>query len=101
MEILLSEPKVLALVIQFALGGLASFVAILSWSWTRNLYWLFVIAGILSLYAKVLYQVLIFFGLVSGPVVLVFGLSLGDLLSDNLASVFFILACLAYIKTNR
>lgn len=101
MGAVLSNPEITALLIQFVLGGIASFFAILSWTYTRNLYWLFTIAGILSIYAGILYRALLLFGLIAGPQLLVLGTPLGTLISDNLSTLFFITASIAYIRSNR
>jgi hypothetical protein len=101
MGAVLSNPEITALLIQFVLGGIASFFAILSWTYTRNLYWLLAIAGILSIYASILYRALRLFGLITGPELLVLGTPLGTLVSDNLSIVFFIAASIAYIRSNR
>lgn len=101
MDAVFSCPDITALLVQFVLGGIASFFAILSWTYTRNLYWLLAIAGILSIYAGILYRALLLFGLIAGPELLVLGAPLGTLISDNLSILFFIAACIAYIRSNR
>jgi hypothetical protein len=98
---LLSDQAVLELLIRLGLGALASFLAIASWTRTRDLYWVFVIAGILANYAGTLYRAIRSFGLLTGPEVLVRGVPLGTLISDNLSILCFIVACALYLRTYR
>lgn len=98
---LLSDGAVFELLVRLSLGALASFFAIISWTRTRNLYWVCVIAGILSTYAATLYRALRSFGLFAGPQILVLGAPLGTLISDNLSVLFFLSACILYIRSNK
>ena len=54
------------------MGALASFLAIILWSKTRDVAWMLVIIGAIAAYADTIYAVLSIFGIVSGS-----GLSLG------------------------
>lgn len=98
---LLSDGVIVELTIRLVLGAVASFFAIVSWSRTRNLYWFFVIAGILASYAGTLYRALRSFGLFSGPEILIFSAPLGILVSDNLSILCFIVASILYIRSNK
>jgi hypothetical protein len=98
---LLSDSLVFELVVRLVLGALASFFAIVSWTRTRSLAWIFVIAGILANYAGTLYHALRSFGLFTGPEILILGAPLGVLVSDNLSTLCFIFACWFYIRTRR
>jgi hypothetical protein len=97
----LSDGAVFELLIRSILGAVASFIAIISWTKTRHLYWFFVIAGILASYAGTLYRSFRSFGLFFGPEILVFGSPLGILVSDNLSMICFLVAGIAYIRANR
>jgi hypothetical protein len=96
-----SDGAAFELVVRLALGALASFLAIIVWSKTRDLAWICVIAGILASYAGTLYRALRLFGLFSGPEILVYGASLGSLVSDNLSVVFFILAFIVFLRSRH
>ncbi len=98
---LLSDSMVIELLVSLVLGAFASFLAIVSWTRTRSISWMFVIAGILSSYAGTLYHALRAFGLFAGPEILVGGAPLGSLISDNLSLVCFILACIFYIRSHK
>lgn len=95
------DAAAVSLLVRLALGAVASFFAILSWTRTRSLYWVFVIVGILSAYAGTLYNSLRVLGLFPGNKILVLGIPAATLISENLSIVFFILACIAYIKTYK
>lgn len=97
----LSDGLVFELLVRLALGAIASFVAIVSWTRTRSVSWMFVIAGILSSYAGTLYRALRVFGLFSLTEIFILGAPLGILLSDNLSIVCFIIACIFYIRSHR
>lgn len=97
----LSDGAVFELLVRLTLGAAASFVAIISWTKTRHVYWFFVIAGVLASYAGTLYRALRSFGLFAGPELLVFGSPLGGLVSDNLSMIFFLLAGFFYIRASK
>lgn len=98
---LFSNPDILLLLVQIALGGIASFFAILSWSYTRHSSWLFAVLGILSIYASILYKALRFFGLLPTKDLLLLGAPLSTLLSENIPILLFIIASIIYIRENR
>lgn len=100
-DVLLEDSAVFELLIRLALGAVASFFAIISWTRTRSLYWVFVIAGILAMYAGTLYRALLTFGFFSGSRFLVGGLPLASVISDNLSIICFIFACIFYIRSYK
>jgi hypothetical protein len=95
---ILSDGQAVELLVRLALGALASFFSIIVWSKTRDGAWICVVAGILASYAGTLYRALRVFGLFPGSELLVFGASLGNLVSDNLSFVFFIAAFILFLK---
>lgn len=98
---LLDEPAVFGLLVRLSLGAAASFLAILSWTRARSLAWMFVIFGVLAAYAGILYSALRVFGLFSGPEILIFGISLGVLISENVPVLFFILGFVFFLRNDR
>lgn len=94
-----SDGAAFELIVKLALGAVASFLAILVWSKTREIAWLCVVAGILALYAGTLYRALKLFGLFAGPEILVFGASVGSLVSDNLSIICFIIAFIVFLRS--
>jgi len=98
---LLSDAVVVSLLVRLVLGAIASFLAIVSWTRTRDVSWVLVIAGILASYAGTLYGALRSFGLFAGADLLVLGVPLGSLISDNLSIFFFIFAFIFHIRANK
>ncbi len=98
---LLDEPAVFGLLVRLSLGAVASFLAILSWTRARSLAWIFVVFGVLAGYAGILYSALRLFGLFSGPEILIFGISLGVLISENVPVLFFILGFVFFLRNDR
>lgn len=96
-----SDGAAFELLVRLALGAVASFLAIVVWSKTRDLAWICVVAGILASYAGTLYRALRLFGLFSGPEILIYGASVGSLVSDNLSGVFFIVAFIVFIRSRH
>ena len=98
---LFSDTVIFELLVRLVLGAIASFFAILSWTKTRNLYWILIIAGILASYAGTLYHALRTFGLFTGPELLILSTPLGILISDNLSMIFFTIACVFYFRAHK
>ena len=98
---ILEDSAVFELLIRLSLGAVASFFAIISWTRTRSLYWVFVIVGILAMYAGTLYRALLTFGFFAGSKFLILGLPLASVISDNLSIVCFIFACIFYIRSYK
>lgn len=97
----LTDGTVIELLVRLILGALASFVAIVSWTRTRSPSWIFVVVGVLALYAGTLYRALRSFGLFSLSDVFIGGASLGTLISDNLSLLFFIVGCVVHIRWRK
>lgn len=97
----LTDGAVFELLVRLVIGSIASFLAIVAWTRTRSLAWMFVIAGVLAAYAGTLYRTLRAFGLFSGPEISFFGTSLAFLVSENLPSIFFIAALICFIRAER
>jgi hypothetical protein len=95
---ILTDGQAAELLVRLALGAIASFFSIIVWSKTRDAAWICVVAGILASYAGTLYRTLRAFGLFPNSDILVFGASLGNLISDNLSFVFFIAAFIIFLK---
>lgn len=94
----LADGVVFSLLVRLVLGAIASALAILAWTRTRNLSWILVIAGILAAYAGTLYNALRIFGFLSGSEILIYGAPLGSLISDNLSILFFIAAFVFFLR---
>jgi hypothetical protein len=74
------------------LGALASLLAIVVWSRTRDAAWMLMVAGILAGYAETLYSVLGVLGITAGTVFSVESVPIAALALVNLPVCFFIAA---------
>ncbi len=86
------NPQILLFIIKLILGGLAAFLSILIMSKTRNPEWMMMVAGFLSSYAALVYDLLIELGVFAASALLVFGIPLPALIFAVVPSLFFIAA---------
>jgi hypothetical protein len=85
------------------LGAIATFLAILVWSRTREAAWVLVVAGVLASYAGIVYSALKLFGLVSEGwlVVSKMRINVAEMIAQNLPLAFFIAALSAFLIRRR
>ena len=74
------------------LGAVASFLAIMVWSRTRDIAWMFLIIGVIAAYVETIYGILKFFGIVTGDLFVIGSMPLISIILPNLPVVFFIIA---------
>ena len=86
------NPQILLFIIKLILGGLAAFLSILIMSKTRNPEWMMMVAGFLSSYAALVYDLLIELGVFAASGLLVFEIPLPALIFAVVPSLFFIAA---------
>ncbi len=72
------------------LGGLASFLAIVVWSMTRDIAWMLIVIGTITSYAETIYSVLDTLGVAKG--FFLGSVPLVVLILQNLPTVFYIIA---------
>jgi hypothetical protein len=87
----------IAILSRLVLGALASFLAIMLWSKTRDTAWILVIIGTLMAYAETVYSILIFFGVSSVNILPVGSVPLMSILLPVLPTLFFIAALLVMV----
>lgn len=73
-------------------GAIATFLAIVLWSRTRDAAWMLIVIGTIVGYGEVLFTTLESFGMVSVTALNIQGVSVFQLVLSNLPTVFFILA---------
>lgn len=88
-------------IIKLALGGIAAFLAILLWSKTRDAAWMSLVAGVVTSYAGIVYNMLVDLGIVLNGGPLVFGIPLATLLFTCVPTLFYILAFILMLIRNR
>jgi len=61
--------QVIFILCRLFLGALASFLAIMLWSKTRDTAWIFVIIGIITAYTETIFSILNLFGIGGGNII--------------------------------
>lgn len=97
------QPDMFLHCIKLVLGGIAAFLAILLWSKTREAAWIAVIAGIITAYAGIVYNVLIVFGITveKSSVPAIAGINIITLLFTIIPQLFFIAAFIIALVSRR
>lgn len=78
-----------------------TFLAIVLWSRTRDIAWMFIVIGAIASYADILFDLLIRFGLIDEASFSPWGLPLGRILFSNLPYLFLSAAFLVMIGRKR
>ena len=89
--------QMVLILIRLVLGAIASFLAIMLWTRTRDTAWIFVIVATIIAYVETVYSILGFLGISGGtflPAGLVF---VSSVLLSSLPTVFFIAAFLVMV----
>ena len=73
-------------------GAIATFLAIVLWSRTRDAAWMLIVIGTIVGYGEVLFTTLETFGMVSVAAFTIYGVSVFRVVIANLPTVFFIIA---------
>lgn len=88
-------------VIKLIAGGLAAFFAILLWSKTRDTAWMSLVAGTVTSYAGVVYEMLNSFGIFTSKGFVFFGIPLVNLFFTVIPPFFYILAFIIMLSRTR
>jgi hypothetical protein len=88
------------IVSRLALGAIATILAVVLWSLTRDTAWMFVVMATILKYGEVLYGTFKLFGIVRGEYLL-FGIPLMPLLLENLPTLFYIVAFAVMLVRTR
>jgi len=97
---MINNPELPLVLVKLVLGFFAAFFAIIVWSKTRELPWLFLVAALLVQYLGVLFDALVMVGLVSRDVSWM-GLSLWGLLFQGVPYLFFSASFIAFLVHYR
>ena len=74
------------------LGAVATFLAIMLWSKTRDVAWMLMVIGTIAAYAETVYAILNLFGISGGNVITVGSIPLVSIILPSLPIVFYIAA---------
>jgi hypothetical protein len=86
---------------QFAFQAIATFLAIILWSRTRDSAWMLIVIGTVASYADILYNSLRSFGMLDEAAFSVAGIPVARLVFANLPSLFYILGFAVMIARKR
>lgn len=95
-----AEPLITVLT-RLAFGAVATFLAIVLWSRTRDTAWMFVVVATIIRYGEVVYTTLEIFGVITAPGMTVAGESLFRLILVNLPTAAVIVAFAIMISRRR
>ena len=86
------QSEVILYIVKLILSGVAAFLAIMLWNRTKDSAWICIVAGAVTGYAGLVYDLLMKLGIVlpQGPVI--YGISLSTIIFTVVPSVFFIIA---------
>jgi len=83
------EYSELIIITRVVTGAICAFFSILLWAKTREPAWIFIIIGVLCIYAEIVFSTLETFGILSEDIFRVFGIPVLKILLFNLPLVFF------------
>ncbi len=97
----MAESQIVFYIIKLVTGGIAAFLAILLWSKTRDAAWMALVAGAVTGYAGIVYELLVKIGIVSDMGLQIFGVSLSSLLFTLIPYLFFILGFILMLRRTK
>jgi len=83
------------------IGGIGTFFAVLLWSKTRDIAWIFVILGVIVEYIAIIYSTLEMFGVVGNNIITFYGVPVLKLFLAVLPMLFFIFAFITVIARKK
>ncbi|NLM00163.1 MAG: hypothetical protein GX220_01735 [Treponema sp.] len=97
----MENSQLILYVIKLFLGGLTAFFAITLWSKTRDLAWMCLVAGAVTSYTSIVYEMMVAFGIVNLESIELFNIPLSTLFFTIIPPVFYIAAFLIMIFRTR
>ncbi len=76
--------QVIVVLVRLGMGSIATFLAILVWSRTRDTAWIFVVIAMILQYGEIVFTTLELFGLARGEVVVTAGVPLVEIVLHTL-----------------
>ena len=95
------QSELLLFIVKLVLGGITAFLAIMLWSKTRDAAWMSLVAGAVTSYAGIVYDMMIRLGIIVPGGISVAGIPLATLLFTVIPSCFFILAFILMLVRSR
>ena len=97
----MEQSEIILYIIKLALSGIAAFLAIALWSKTRDAAWMSLVAGAITGYAGMVFDLLVKLGIIIAGGVQITGIPLSTLLFTVIPSLFFILAFMLMLHRTR
>jgi hypothetical protein len=94
-------PEFIVVLSKLVLGAVATFLAILVWSRTREAAWVLVVSAVIASYAGIVYSALKTFGIVTEDALVVSGIPVAELVAQDLPELLFIAAFAAFLIRRR
>lgn len=95
------QSELLLFIVKLVLGGITAFLAIMLWSKTRDAAWMSLVAGAVTSYAGIVYDMMVRLGIIIPGGISVAGIPLATLLFTVIPSCFFILAFILMLIRSR
>ena len=84
--------QVIYILCRLGLGALASFFAIMLWSKTRDVAWMFMVIGTIAVYVETVYSILNILGISGAGIIIIGSVPLMSIILPCLPTMFFIAA---------
>ena len=97
----MEQGDVIIYIIKLVLSGVAAFLAIMLWSKTRDAAWMSLVAGAVTGYAGIVFELLVKMGVIIAGGIRLAGIPLSTLLFTVIPSLFFILAFILMLNRSR
>ncbi|MCI1209162.1 MAG: hypothetical protein LKF96_06950 [Treponema sp.] len=95
------QSEIVLYTIKLIFGGIVAFLAIMLWSKTKDAAWMSLVAGAVTSYAGIVYEMMIDLGIIVPGGIYIAGIPLATLLFTIVPSVFFIIAFILMIIRTR
>ncbi len=88
----MESAEILLYIVKLVLGGILAFLAIMLWSRTRDAAWMSLVAGAVTAYAGLVYEMFVKLGIILESQLRLYGIPVSSLIFTVVPSIFFILA---------
>ena len=97
----MTQGQVILYIIKLILSGIAAFLAIALWSKTRDAAWMSLVAGAVTGYAGMVFELLVKMGIVLADGIRIADIPLSSLLFSVIPTLFFILAFILMLRRTK
>ncbi|MBQ6780669.1 MAG: hypothetical protein IJP62_05490 [Treponema sp.] len=97
----MEENEIILYIIKLILSGIAAFLAIALWSKTRDAAWMSLVAGAVTGYAGIVFELLVKMGVIIAGGIRLAGIPLSSLFFTVIPALFFILAFILMLNRTR